>query len=106
MNLKVDNNVSVSNTGINSIEVILRHKPKELFLTGMNFGNFGKGDTLKNLYVDGGYSKLQCKLNNFRMYKKKWNIHIRDETLKFVKIMFDQNKNIKLDKVLEKYFVS
>ena len=104
MNLPVNNKNSVTNSGFNSIEIILRHKPKELFITGMNFGNFGKGETLSNLYADSGYSKLQLKMDKFKMYKKKWNIHTSKETLKFLKKIINENDNKIIDNILKKYF--
>jgi hypothetical protein len=42
-NYDINSNKAMSNTGMSCIAVILKHNPKELFITGMNFYNWGKG---------------------------------------------------------------
>ena len=74
-----------SSSGIHVIEVILRHQPKELFITGMNFGNFGKGGLLKDLYVDNGHSRNSMGLSKQKIDTKIWNIHTNIYSLIFLK---------------------
>ena len=49
--------------------------------------------------------KLQLKMDKFKMYKKKWNIHYK-ETLKFLKKIINENDNIILDNILKNILIN
>ena len=105
INKNIENCVkNCTSSGIHTIEVILRHKPKELFITGMNFGNFGKGGTLKDLYTDQGHSRSEMGLTEKDINDKIWKIHTEPHTLIFLKKIFDEYNNIELDKLLKDFF--
>ena len=104
LNFPKESNHHSTSSGIHAIQVILRHQPKELFITGMNFGNFGKGGLLKDLYIDNGYSKENTGLSKFKIHHKVHNIHTNTYSLLFLKKIFDEYDNIELDKLLKKFF--
>ena len=103
--IKNKKETSFTSSGVHAIQTILRHEPKELFITGMNFGNFGKGDQLKNLYVDKGNSRNHFgTVSKNKIKNKKWTIHTNKNTLFFLKKIFDEYDNIELDKILKNFF--
>jgi len=101
-------NRSLSNSGMHSIMTILKHNPSELFITGFNFYNWGKGGKLEDVYQKGStdyYNGAYLPGNKFR--HKSVNGHVFAPTLYFSKQMFDEYKDcIKLDKVLKDFFYS
>lgn len=102
MNLPSNNTEPMTNSGISAIQVILRHNPKELFITGMNFCNFSKGGKQMNLYANGSTQSKYISKEKFN--NKVFKIHTYPITLEFFKILIDEYKNIKLDKLLINFF--
>ena len=99
-------NLSLSNSGMHSILVLLRHNPKELFITGFNFYNWGKGGKLENVYQKGStdYYNFEYKKGG---KKRKKNIigHVYKSSLLFSKQIFSEYKDIiKLDNILKTFF--
>ncbi len=92
------NTKAYTNSGVHAIQILLRHEPKELFITGMNFGDFGKGNQFANLYIKGTNERL------IKNQSKNSTIHTFPESLKFFKEIIKNNKNIKLDKLLKNFF--
>jgi|UniRef100_A0A6C0IX56 hypothetical protein len=104
LNLPKENNQASTSSGNHAIQVILRHQPKELFITGMNFANFGKGGLLKDMYVDNGHSRNSMGVSKQKIDTKVWNIHTNRYTLLFFKKIFNEYDNIELDKLLKNFF--
>ena len=102
MKLDINFNKSVVNSGINSILTILKHNPKELFITGMNMYNYGKGGTLDNVFQKGSTDYY-----NMRHKIAKTNVtgHVYQVTLDFFKKLLIEYPNIKLDKELLQRFI-
>jgi hypothetical protein len=102
MNLPVNTVEPMTSSGIHAIQCILRHNPKELFVTGMNFGNFGKGGKQEDLYSNGS---IQWKYIPPEKYKNKiYRIHTFPITLHFFKKLLEEYPNIKLDKLLNNFY--
>jgi hypothetical protein len=99
---------SLTNSGMHSILTILKHNPSELFITGFNFYNWGKGGKLEEVYQEGStdyYNKSYLPGNKRR--GKRIIGHVYSPTLDFSKKMFYEYKDcIKLDKVLKDFFSS
>ena len=95
---------TVTNSGIHAIEVILRHNPSELFITGMNFGNFGKGGTIENMYMDKGHSRRKFNYEERKIVSMKHTIHTNEYTIKLIKSIFSNYDNIKLDNLISSHF--
>ena len=96
-------NKTVTNSGIHAIQTILRHNPSELFITGMNFGNFGKGGTIENMYMDKGHSRRKFNYEERKIVSMKHTIHTNEYTLKLIKSIFTNYSNIKLDNLIRNY---
>ena len=88
-----------TNSGVHAIESILKHKPKTLFITGMNFGNFGGGGKIKDLYIDKGNSRKYYKCGG----NKYSQIQTNKSTITLMKEILNEYKNIELDGVLSRF---
>lgn len=104
INYKINEKDVYTSSGVHTIQAILRHQPKELFITGMNFGNFGKGGKLNELYADKGQSRNNMGISTHKINNKVWDIHTNGYTLLFLKKIFDEYDNIELDKLLKNFF--
>ena len=73
---------SISNSGIHAILAILKHNPSELFITGYNFYNWGKGGKIENLYQKNStdYYNFHYKPNGKYRYKNVIG-HVYEPTL-------------------------
>lgn len=105
-NMSKNFNQSLSNSGMHAIIAALKHNPSELFITGFNFYNWGKGGKLEDVFQKGStdyYNFDYLPGNKFRY--KSVNGHVFGPTLYFSRQMFDEYKHcIKLDKILEEFF--
>lgn len=102
MSLNNSFNMSTVNSGISSLISILRHEPKELFITGMNLYNYGKGGTLDQVFQKGSTDYY-----NMRHRISRTNVtgHVYDITLNFFQKIINEYSCIKLDKELSERFV-
>ena len=111
----LDNKFLKLNSGINSILIILKHKPKKLFITGMNFYNMGLGGLINNSVKINKYNKIinnvyipgTTDTYNKNLIKKNYwcKGHISNMTLDFFKnLVFEYRDIIELDDFLKKKF--
>ena len=102
--MNLENNIKepMTNSGISAIQVILKHKPKELFITGMNFCNFSKGGKQEQLYANGSTQSKHIPKEKYE--KKIFKIHTFPITLQFFKNLINEYDQIKLDVLLDNYF--
>ena len=103
-NMNLENNITepMTNSGIHAIQVILKHKPKELFITGMNFCNFSQGGKQEQLYANGSTQSKYIPKEKFE--KKIFKIHTYPITLQFFKNLINEYDQIKLDLLLDNFF--
>jgi hypothetical protein len=93
----IDSNSPITNSGLHAILILLKHEPKELFITGFNFFNWGNGAVSKNLY----HSEV---IDNYKKNNNKNNGHVVDETMIFFKQLLKEYDCIKLDNILKLHF--
>ena len=103
LGLPENNSEPMTNSGIHAIQTILKHNPKELFITGMNFCNFSKGGKQIQLYANG--SRQSKYLPKEKFNNKIYKIHTYPITLQFFKLLINEFDNIKLDNLLNNFFI-